>query len=118
MQKIQMLQCHCTNCLNTAKIKKKITGSLQNYYRFEPSNPLSSNSESFKYETSITGKTCNVSAGEAGHDANKVGKNETEAVILLKHLSNVWRTLNMQLINCEIELILVWSKKWALAESQ
>ena len=91
------------------KLKKK-TGSLWNYYRFEPSNPLYSSSESFKYETSITGKTYNVGADEAGHNANKVGKNETEVVIPLKHLSNVWRTLNIQLINCEIELILVWSK--------
>ena len=33
------------------------TGSLWNYYRDEPSDPLSSNSESFKYKTSIIGKT-------------------------------------------------------------
>ena len=32
-------------------------GSLWNYYRDEPSNPLSSNSESFKYKTNIIGKT-------------------------------------------------------------
>ena len=31
------------------------TGSLWNYYRDEPGNPLSFNSESFKYKTSITG---------------------------------------------------------------
>ena len=65
---------------------------------------LSSNSESFKYKTSITGNTYNVGAGEAGYDANKVGKNETEVVIPLKHLSNFWRTLNIPLINCEVEL--------------
>ena len=35
----------------------KTTGSLWNYYRDEPSDPLSSNSESFKYKTSIVGKT-------------------------------------------------------------
>ena len=89
---------------------------MWNYYRDEPSNPLSSNSESFKYKTSITGNTYNVGAGEAGYDANKVGKNETEVVIPLKHLSNFWRSLNIPLINCEVELILTWSKNCVLAD--
>ena len=74
------------------------------------------NSESFKYKTSITGNTNNVGDGEDGYNANKVGKNETEIVIPLKHLSNFWRTLNIQLINCEIELILTWSKNCVLVD--
>ena len=81
--------------LNTA------TGSLWNYYRDEPSNPLSSNSESFKYNTSITGSTYNVGASEAGYDADRVGKNENQIVVPLKHLSDFWRTLNITLINCD-----------------
>ena len=81
--------------LNTA------TGSLWNYYRDESSNPLSSNSESFKYNTSITGSTYNVDAGEAGYDADKVGKNENEIVVPLKHFSDFSRTLNITLINCD-----------------
>ena len=32
-------------------------GSLWNYYKDKPSNSLSLNSESFKYKTSIIGKT-------------------------------------------------------------
>ena len=102
--------------MNTTKITKKTTGSLWNYYRDELSNPLSSNSESFKYKTSITGNTYNVGAGEAGYDANKVATNETEVVIPLKHLSNFWRSLNIPLINCEVELILTWSKNCVLAD--
>ena len=46
-----------------------------------------------------------------GYDSNKVGKNETEIVVPLKHL-----TLNMPLINCEIELILTCFKNCALAD--
>ena len=42
--------------LGFSKNYRKTTGSLWNYYGDEPSNPLSSNSESFKYNTSITGK--------------------------------------------------------------
>ena len=89
---------------------------MWNYYRDEPSDPLSSNSESFKYKTSITGNTYNVGDGEAGYNADKVGKNETEVVIPLKYLSNFWRSLNIPLINCEVELILTWSKNCVLAD--
>ena len=68
------------NLLEYSKNYKKTTGSLWNYYRDEPRNSLSSNSESFKYKTSIWGNTFNIGAGEAGYDANKVGKNETETL--------------------------------------
>ena len=33
----------------------------------------------------------------------------------LKYLSNFWRTLEMPLINCEINLILAWSRKCMLS---
>ena len=45
------------NLLECSKNYKKTTGSLWNYYGDEPSDTLSSNSESFKYKTSIIGKT-------------------------------------------------------------
>ena len=93
--------------MNTAKISEK---------QHEPSNPFFSKSEYFKYKTSITGNASNNGAGEAGYGAHKVGKNETEVVIPLERLSNFWRTLNIPLINCEIELILTWSKNCALAD--
>ena len=44
----------------------------------------------------------------------QVGKNKAEVVIPLKHLSNFWRSLNIPLINCEVELILTWSKNCVL----
>ena len=62
------------NLLEYIKNYRRTTGCLWNYDRDEPSNPLSSNSESFKYKTSITGNTYNADAGELGYDANKVGK--------------------------------------------
>ena len=99
-----------------SKNYKKTTGGLWNYYRDEPSDPLSSNSESFKYKTSIRGNTYNIDekiTDDGGqevdnpeYDANKVFKKETEVVIPLKYLSNFWRSLNISLINCEVELIL------------
>ena len=65
------------NLLQYSKNYKKSTGSLWNYYRDEPSNPLSSNSQSFEYKTSITENTYNA-------DENKVSENETEVVVPLK----------------------------------
>ena len=93
------------NLLEYSKSYRNAAASLWNYQQDKPSNPLSSNSESFKYKTSITGNTQNVGAGEAGYDANKAGKIETAIVVPLKHLSNSWKTLNIALINCEIETI-------------
>ena len=37
-------------------------------------------------------------------------------VIPLKHLSNFWRSLDIPLINCEVELILTWFKNCVLAD--
>ena len=69
------------NLLEYSKNYRKTTGILWNYYRDEPSNPLSSSSESFKYKASITGNTYNVDDSEPGYDADKVGKIETEIVV-------------------------------------
>ena len=114
------------NLLEYSKKYKKTTESLWNYYRHQPSHPLSTNSESFKYKTSITGNTYNVDekiTDDDGnevdnpiYDANKVGKNETEIVIPLKYLSNFWTNLDIPLINCEVEIILTWTKNCVLAD--
>ena len=74
--------------MNTVKITEK-QQSLWNYYRDEPSDPLSSNSGSFKYKTSITESTYNVGAGESSYDANKVGKNKNESCYSTKTLKKV-----------------------------
>ena len=94
------------NLLEYSKNYRKTTGSLQNYYRDEPSNPLSSNSEYFTYKTSIVGK----SLGDNDSLTN------AKVVISLKHLSNFWRILNIPLINYEVELILTWSKNCVLVD--
>ena len=99
-----VMQMH--NLLEYYKNYRKTTGSLWNYYRDEPSDPLSSNSESFKNKTSIVGKT----------QQNDDSLTNAKFVILLKHLSNSWRNLDIPLINCEVELILTWSKNCVLAD--
>ena len=54
---------------------------MWNYYRDEQSNPLSSNSKSSKCKTNITGNSYNVGAGDAGYDANKVGKKKLKLLL-------------------------------------
>ena len=104
------------NLLEYSKNYWKTTGSQWNYYRDQPSNPLSTNSESFKYKTSIAGNTYNVGNDDGNYEANKAGKNETEIALPLKYLSNFWRSLDIPLINCEVEIILTWTKNWVLAD--
>ena len=54
--------------LEYSKNYKKVTGSLSNYYRDEPTNPFYSNSQSFKYKKSINDHTYNIGDGEEGYD--------------------------------------------------
>ena len=94
------------NFVEYSKNYRKTTGSLRNYYRDEPSNPLFSNVECFKYKTNIIGKT----------PEDNDSLTDVKVVILLKHLSNFWRALSIPLINCKIELILRWSNKCVLVD--
>ena len=43
------------------------------------------------------------------------GKKDVEIMVPLKYLSNFWRTLEMPLINCEVNLILTWSSTCVIA---
>ena len=38
------------------------------------------------------------------------GTSNVKRIVPLKYLSNFWRTLEITLINCEVELILAWSE--------
>ena len=78
----------------------KTSGSLYQYYRDDPNDNITQ-SESFKSKIKITGKT--PAAGNT---------KDVEIIVPLKYLSNFWRTLEMPLINCEVELILTWSKNY------
>ena len=76
----------------------KTSGSLWQYYKDDPNDNMEQ-SDSFKSKIRITRNT----------PANGCTK-DVEIVVPLKYLSNFWRTLEMPLINSEVELILTWSK--------
>ena len=85
----------------------KISGSLWQYFRDEPDdNDDMDESKSFKSKIKITGKT-----------PNNGNQKDVEIMVLLKCLSNFWRTLEMPLINCELNLILTWSSTCVISSS-
>ena len=71
----------------------------------EPDDNLE-DSESFKSKVKITGKT-----------PNNGNEKDVEIMVLLKYLSNFWRTLEMPLVNCEVNLILTWSSTCVITNS-
>ena len=85
----------------------KTTGSLWQYYKDIPARNDANDeiinfdannlTDSFKFKVKITGQT--------GNDGTK----DVEIMVPLKYLSNFWRTLEMPLINCKVNLILTWS---------
>ena len=77
------------NCLKTS-------GSLWQYYFVEPNDNLA-NSESFKSRVKITGN--NPINGDI---------KDFKIIVPLTYLSNVWRTLEIPLINYKVNFILTW----------
>ena len=82
------------------------SGSLWQYCRDEPGdNNDMEESESFKSKIKITGKT-----------PNNGNEKDVEIMIPLKYLSNFWRTLEMPLINCEVNLIFTWPSTFVIID--
>ena len=83
----------------------KTSGSLWQYFRDELDNNIE-DSKSFKSKIKITGKT-----------PNNNNVKDVEIIVPLKVLSNFWSTLEMPLINCEVNLILIWSTTCIITNS-
>ena len=90
----------------------KTTGSLWQYSKDIPARNDNNEitvftrnnlTDSFNFKVKFTGQT---------------GNNETkdvEIMVPLKYLSKFWRTLEMPLINCEVNLIFTWSSTCVMA---
>ena len=82
------------------------SGSLWQFKRDEITNNADvtndNNAPSFKYKASL---------GNTGDDGTKNG---VKIAVPLKYLSNFWRSLEMPLINCKIELSLKWYERGLL----
>ena len=79
------------------------SGSLWNFKRDEIINNADvtndDNAPSFKYKANLIGNT-----------ENNGTKNGVKIAVPLKYLSNFWRSLEIPLINCKVELSLKWYK--------
>ena len=91
----------------------KISGSLWKYCRDELAldnngniNSFPGNSSSFKSKVEVTRKA----------PADGTTK-DVRIVVPLKYLINFWRTLEIPLINCEVNLILIWSSTCVIINS-
>ena len=83
----------------------KTSKSLWQYYRDKSNNDIT-NSESFKLKARVTGRAL-------VDDSTK----DAEAPVPFKYLSSFWRTLEISLINCEINLVLTWSESSVITNS-
>ena len=83
------------------------SGSLWDFKRDEIVNNANvtndDNAPSFKYKASIIGNT-----------ENNGTKNGVKIAVPLKYLSNFWRSLEMPLINCKVEISLKWIERCLL----
>ena len=86
-----------SNVIEQRRNYRKTTGSIRNYYRDEPGDPRT-DSQSLKYKTNITGST-------PGNDDKKKHHYHNTIKVFEQFLENFKYS-----INCEVNLVLMWSK--------
>ena len=100
------------NLIESSNNYSKAAGGLWQYYRDESALTNASavakfhaanNSASFKFKDKITGVTATGCT------------KDVEAMVQLKYVCDVWRTYEIPLINCEINIISTWSEKCVLS---
>ena len=82
--------------------------SLWDFYRDEINDSADENDDANSYRINnnkTTSKSFEYKTELIGCTPNRGGRLDTEVVVLLKYLSNFWRSLDVPLINCEINLI-------------
>ena len=88
---------------STNQIKFKTSKIRSDLYDYSDASNEILNSKLFEPKIKITVNTTN----------NNLKNNEI--VVPLKHLGNFSKTLQMSLFNCEISLILIWSKYFIIS---
>ena len=84
----------------------KASGSLWQYCKDIPA--VHNNNAIVNFAENNLTDSFNFKAKMTGQNGDNRTKN-VDIMVPLKYLSNFWRTLEMPLINCEINLILTWS---------
>ena len=89
----------------------KTSGNLWQYCKGIP--PRNNNNEIINFTDNNTTDSFDFKAKITGQTGNN-GTKDAEIMVPLKYLSSFWRTLEMPLINCEVNLILTWSSTCVL----
>ena len=92
----------------------KTSGSLWQYCKDMPA--VDNNHAIVNFTDNNLTDSFNVKVKIIGQTKNDGTKN-VEIMVALKYLSNFWRTLEMPLINCEINLILTWSENCVIVST-
>ena len=85
----------------------KTSGSLWKYCKDIP--VVDDNNNIVEFNGTNTADLFNFKAKITGQTGNNGRIDNAEIMVQLKYLSNFWRTLEMVLIDCEVNLILTWS---------
>ena len=88
------------------------SGSLWDFKRdemIENINLMNNNSSSFTYKSNLIGKT--------DADGTNRKKENVKIAVPLKYLGDFWRSLEMPLTNCKVEILLNWYEKCILSNS-
>ena len=85
----------------------KISGSLWQYCKDIPA--VNNNGDIVDFNGANTAVSFNFKAKIIGQGDNNGRKDNVEKMVSLKYLRNFWRTCEMPLIHCEINLIFTWS---------
>ena len=98
------------NLTEYSKNYLKASGTLWNYYKYEPDSGIGGENKNVNYsvkDSKFFDYKTNIAGNLEGIDKTK----DVEIAFTLKYSSNFWSTLDMSLIDCEVSLILTWSEQ-------
>ena len=95
------------NLIEYSDSYSKTSGSLWKYSKDIPA--VNKNGDIVNFNGANATDSFNSKANITGQIDDDGEIDNIEIMVRLKYLSNFWRTLEMPLVNCEVNLILTWS---------
>ena len=94
-------------------------GSLWNYYKDEVNDYENENNNDdyrINNNNTTTSKSLKCKTKIVGSTPDSNSRLAAQVVVLLTYITNFWRSLDLPLINCEIEIDLWWLKNCIISE--
>ena len=93
----------------------KTSGSLWQYCKDIPA--VNNNGNIFDFTGANATTNSFIFKSKIAGETDNNGRINTETMVALKYLSNFWRNLEITFINCEVNLILTWSKNCVISST-